>query len=213
MSLILILAFSGYARIQSSFAELNGSGHDFSNKSWLPKDKECSVCHSFTRSLSKGRKSSIGNHQITSASFITYSSPTLKARIGQPEGVSRFCMSCHDGTVRVDAFEGRSGTERCGRLIGTNLSEIHPVSFRYDDSLARAAGHLRSPSEPSGLGGSIEEDLLKDGQMECTSCHEAHDRYNERAMLVKRQGGSHGGLCGICHTTMPPGSIKMGKWE
>lgn len=196
-----------------TWGDLEGSGHDFSGRPWLEEGKECSVCHSFAQSFTKGRRSSIGNHRLTSASFSTYSSVTMRARPSRPEGISLFCLSCHDGTVPVDAFEGRSGSERCDNPLGTDLSEIHPISVPYDRALARSVGHLRSPSEPSGLGGTIEEDLLKDGRVECTSCHESHDRYNETHILIKRDGQGRAGLCGICHSTKPPGSIKMGRWE
>jgi hypothetical protein len=59
--------------------------------------------------------------------------------------------------------------------IGTDLRFEHPISFSYSSALALADGGLEDPSTTmSGLGGTIAEDLLDDGYMECTSCHDVH---------------------------------------
>lgn len=193
--------------------DFSGSGHDFTGRSWLEKGRTCSVCHSYTRPGTVPSDTLLRNHTLTTASFIPYSSFTLKASVGQPEGISRSCLSCHDGTVAIDSFDGQIGTERAEKIVGPNLSEIHPVSFVYNDSLAMTTGHLKRPSEPSGLGGTIEEDLLKNGRVECTSCHEAHNRFNQPNLLIKTDARGANGLCSMCHTTNPPGALKMGKWE
>ena len=33
--------------------------------------------------------------------YITYESTTMTANISQPEGPTRLCLSCHDGTIAV----------------------------------------------------------------------------------------------------------------
>jgi len=48
--------------------------------------------------------SQLWNHQMSSVTnYIVYTSPTLKAVVGQPDGSSRLCLSCHDGTVALAA--------------------------------------------------------------------------------------------------------------
>lgn len=211
---LLVLLLEGIP-LRATWGGLASSGHNFSGKAWLSGRSACSVCHSSPTSASANENQQYRwNHPTTSSSFTPYSSPTLKARPGQPQGASLFCMSCHDGTVPIDAFEGKPGSEKCRKIMGTDLSKIHPVSFVYDDALADVAGHLKRPSETlSGLGGTIQTDLLVEGKMECTSCHEPHDRFNERNMLIRRDRGGSSGLCGICHTSNPPGTSDMGHWE
>ena len=91
----------------------------------------------------------------------------LTTDIGQPDGPSKMCLGCHDGTygwISDSLFEAG------------DLANSHPVSFTYDSALATATnGGLKDPSEDSGLGGSIAWDLLDDqGKMQCTSCHDVH---------------------------------------
>ena len=58
---------------------------------------------------------------------------------------------------------------------GTVLTNDHPISFIYDDALATLDGELNDPStSPSGLGNTIMEDLLDNGRLECSSCHDPH---------------------------------------
>lgn len=46
-------------------------------------------------------------------------------------------------------------------MLGTDLSNDHPVSFIYDTTLSNTDGGLKDPSSAnSGLGGTIQEDLL-----------------------------------------------------
>ncbi len=191
-----------------------GTKHDFSIESWMPNGEICIICHTPHNSKPNAGAGLIWNHEETTAVFTPYSSNTLKATVGQPDGSSRLCLSCHDGTVPLDAFGERSGTEMCGRLVGTDLRDIHPLSFVYDDALAVAAGHLRLPSSaPSTFGGTIDEDLLRDGKFQCASCHEPHNRHNREKFLRKDDRDEQDGLCGICHTSEPPGEIDMGRYD
>ncbi|MBI4668293.1 MAG: hypothetical protein HY747_03765 [Elusimicrobia bacterium] len=145
---------------------------------------------------------------MTAAIFKTYSSKTLKASVGQPSASSKFCLSCHDGTIAVDRFGSNQGGMAFisgSAKLGTDLSRVHPVSFVYDDALAGAVKHLKLPSvEPSGFGSAIAKDLLRNGKVECVSCHEPHNKTSNAAML--RRGLGEAGLCRICHKAMPPTS-------
>ena len=59
--------------------------------------------------------------------------------------------------------------------VGTDLTHEHPISFEYSTALAKADGGLEDPATaPSGLSGTIAEDLLQNGFMECSSCHDVH---------------------------------------
>jgi predicted CXXCH cytochrome family protein len=191
--LTLPIALAGAA----AWADLGGSAHDFSSKAWSGAQL-CAVCH--TPHNSQTAVVPLWNHSATSASFTLYSSPTFKAAISQPTGASKACLSCHDGTVALDSFGGKTGTTILAgpTLLGNDLSNDHPISFVYDSALAASVVGLRDPSVAlSGLGGTIRNDLLFNDRMECASCHDVHNSRSQSSLLVKHNAGS--ALCLTCH--------------
>ena len=178
------------------FADLAGSDHDFTGAGW-GDGNICKVCHTPHNANTTVPNSPLWNHAVTTATFTPYSSSTLNASVGQPTGVSKLCLSCHDGTVAVDSFGGRMGTHIEGG-IGTDLRDHHPVSFAYDSALAVADGALFDPTiQPTILGGTIASDLLVAGRLECSSCHDVHNRYGNSELLKISESGS--ALCLTCH--------------
>jgi predicted CXXCH cytochrome family protein len=133
------------------------------------------------------------------ATFKLYSSPSFNALntdIGQPDGASRLCLGCHDGS-----YPGASGGDMFA--LG-DLSRNHPISFTYDSALASRVpnGTLNDPSTTSSsLGGTIAKDLLDNrGKMQCTSCHDAHGKGDSGNMLRIKSGRNPGDqLCRVCH--------------
>ena len=174
---LLALMLAGGWGTLSGRAELAGSVHDFSSESWSAGEL-CIVCHTPHNADLTEADSPLWNHELTTASFTGYSSSTLEATPGQPSGSTKLCLSCHDGTVALDSFGGSTGSTMIpgNASLGTDLSDDHPVSIVYDDTLAAQDGGLHPPSSTgSGLGRSIDPDLLKDHQLECSSCHDVHN--------------------------------------
>jgi predicted CXXCH cytochrome family protein len=191
------LVLSTFLAGSGAWAQVSGSAHDFSSRSWSG-GQVCAVCH--TPHNSQTAVVPLWNHGATSASFTLYSSPTFKGSVGQPTGASRACLSCHDGTVALDAFGGRTGTTYLSgpTLLSNDLYNDHPISFTYDSALASSAPGLRDPSAAaSGLGGTISNDLLFNDRLECASCHDVHNSHNQPSLLVKSNAGS--ALCLTCH--------------
>jgi predicted CXXCH cytochrome family protein len=155
----------------------------------------CIFCHAPHAATTDGP---LWNHQMSSASYKPYTSGTLKAAVGQPNGSSRLCLSCHDGTVALGMVNNRRNaiamntTTMTGEDdLGTDLTKDHPISFTYNSALATADGNLVDPSLlPSTV------PLDRSSQVQCTSCHDPHnDEYGD--FLVMDNTAS--ALCLACH--------------
>jgi len=198
---IMLIALA-FMSVTAFGQNITGSDHDFSGKSWS-NGKVCVVCHTPHNADQNVSGAPLWNHAVTTATFQLYSSATLDATIGNPDGVSKLCLSCHDGTVGIDNYGGRGTSAEIisgGALIGTDLTNDHPVSFTYDANLAATDGGLFDPTTTnSGLGGKISDDMLfgqNNDRLECASCHNPHDR-SKGKFLRKDNTGS--GLCFTCH--------------
>ncbi|MFQ5479121.1 MAG: cytochrome c3 family protein [Candidatus Binatia bacterium] len=196
-AVVAVVFFAG-----ASFAGIVSSEHDFSNKGWNNTGEICVVCHAPHNSNTSVSDAPLWNHAVTTATFTTYSSATLDATTGQPDGISKLCLSCHDGTVAIDNFGGQGGGSQFmsgGELIGTDISNDHPISLVYDSSLASLDGGLHDPStRASGLGGTVDEDLLFNAKLECGSCHDVHDSQGTGGHLL-RLSNNGSALCLTCH--------------
>jgi len=190
--------------------QISGTAHDFSTEIWAPaENRMCGVCHT-THSAMNEPSAPLWNHQSTSVvSYTLYSSPTFDnhggTTITNPGASSKLCLSCHDGTVALENFGGTttgttyiSSSNLVGGPSGDDLSREHPISFEYTDALAALDGGLYAPSSTnSGLGGTIEQDMLFDNRLECASCHDVHNRYGVAHLLKMSNNNSQ--LCLACH--------------
>ena len=194
-AILLVFSQIGYAQT------IVGSAHDFSGQSWNTTTEICVVCHTPHNAVTSVASAPLWNHAVTNATFTPYSSGTLNAVVGQPDGSSKLCLSCHDGTVALENFGGvTNGTQFItgAALVGTNLSNDHPVSFTYDATLAANDGGLFNPTTTqSGLGGTITNTMLTAGKMQCSSCHDVHNGAGIAGLLLKTNASS--ALCLTCH--------------
>ncbi len=157
--------------------------------------KNCKFCH--VEDSNSSTNFNLVWQQSTKNIFYTpYKSSTLDADVSQPVGSSKLCLSCHDGILAFD----NSGFHRLepNQILGTDLTDSHPVSFRYDSFLAMKDRGLFDPvTTPSGLGGTIDSDMLVNGNLECISCHDIHGFSNVDKYLIKSNRKSR--LCLTCH--------------
>jgi len=159
----------------------------------------CIFCHTPHRA---GPELPLWNHHTSVATYTPYSSSTLKASVGQPNGASKLCLSCHDGTVALGMVHSRSapiGMQGGVTVmpagpgnVGTDLSEDHPISFTYDAALAAEQGELR---DPGLLTGKVRLD--HSSQMQCTACHNPHDDQYGKFLVMDNTASA---LCVTCHT-------------
>lgn len=124
------------------------------------------------------------------SSFTPYTSITMDATVGDPDGDSLMCLSCHDGTG--------SGLQPEDDL-GTDLTDDHPISFVYDTALSTADGRLEDPATKlvPDLSGTIEAQWLPGGKIQCTTCHDVHNNNIHATPMLREPAAT---LCSVCHT-------------
>lgn len=195
---LLTVAVVGLFLSGVASAQITGTAHDFSGAGYTGLNGEiCIVCHTPHNADATVSGAPLWNHEITAtAAFTLYSSPTMTATVTQPAGASKLCLSCHDGTVGVDNFGGQTPVTpdliTGGALVGTDLSDDHPISFPYT-----LDGGLHDPTTTnSGLGGTIDVDMLFAGSVECASCHDVH---NNTFAPFLRKVNTASALCLTCH--------------
>lgn len=185
-----------------------GSSHDFHLQNWNTTNEICIVCHTPHNSITTVTDAPLWNHQVTAiTNYTLYSSSTFNGAgtITQPNGNSKLCLSCHDGTVALENFGTQtggthfiSGQNNIGGTGGTHLEDDHPISFTYDANLALADPGLFNPNTTqSGLGGTITATMLFYGKLECASCHDVHNHAGIPHLL--RKTNSISALCLTCH--------------
>ena len=184
-----------------AYAGIRNSEHDFSSQGWSG-GRICGVCHAPHNSDTSVASAPLWNHEVTTATYTLYSSPTLNATVSQPEHyASKLCLSCHDGTVALDSFGGNVGSTFMtgGDKIGTDLRGMHPIGIVYNANLAAADGSLFNPeTDTTSLGGTIDDDLLfRAGNVECASCHDVHNKNGNAELLRITNDAS--ALCLTCH--------------
>lgn len=214
-SMALLLAVFAHA----SFGGIKNSAHDFSSGGtggiWgsPSEDRICIFCHV---PHSAPTAIPLWNRDVPTQTFAVYGSATLDGHVEQPTRSSRLCLSCHDGTMALDAYGGGPVTPQMmslgdvyypgspygegGPNIGGNytgnsgvsaLDDDHPVSLVYDTALAVTDGGLRDPSD---LPGTLP---LFANRIECATCHDVHNTLETDGLLrIDNQGSA---LCLTCH--------------
>jgi predicted CXXCH cytochrome family protein len=180
-----------------------GSPHNLSASGLGPvramtENEVCIFCHA-PHNSSPVRP--LWNRQMPTEAYTIYGSRALAARPGQPTGASKMCLSCHDGTIAVGMtisrgqpilMSGGVTTMPAGAAnLGTDLSDDHPISFRFDTALVGKNVKLKSPTSlPAELR------LDSNSELQCTTCHDAHNN-SLGNFLVMRNDNSE--MCKSCH--------------
>jgi hypothetical protein len=144
-----------------SFSQPANNPHNFGDDTW-DYNERCNPCHVYKSAVEVNTK-----EEFT----ISYERATLSvADSSYLSGVSKICFTCHDGSVAnfrhsADFEEGMGG--------GSSTKD-HPVSVVYKFDSLKRNGLFNPEITMSGLGGTIATDMLINGRVECTSCHDPH---------------------------------------
>jgi predicted CXXCH cytochrome family protein len=171
------------------------------------ENNACIFCHTAHKAIGS---TPLWNHTMSSVTnYVVYNSTRLQAlhiTVPQPNGSSRLCLSCHDGTIALGSISSsvtpvaiyQSGTliatmPAGATNLGTDLSADHPVSVDYD-----AAALLDTTLKArSTLNAAVHLELVNGGYLvQCTSCHNPHDDQYGNFLVMKNDSSA---LCTVCH--------------
>lgn len=215
------------------FTDNNGSpeNNDANPSAWNNKRKEiCRVCHvpHDHGEVRYGNQGILWNHQTTTkANWDMYGSdPTMLDWIdgiieAAPAGTSRLCLGCHDGVSAINEYDGKTPVD-AGYGGGTvytmddysvsfeigntaaSLTNNHPISIVYDN-----VNDIRlfDPTSALMANGDTVDSLLVSGRVECSTCHDVHDKEAVAGTALLRQmnegadvtGVGASELCLVCH--------------
>jgi len=169
-------------------ASIGGTAHDLSASG----GGACSFCHTPHGALPG---TPLWNHKLSTATYKIYQSSSLKAKVGQPTGASKLCLSCHDGTVALGetltSAGGGAYISPGAANLGTDLSDDHPISFVYSSGLSAQDRQIRVPFDlPKTL------KLDRSGELQCTTCHDAHDNRYGKFLVMSNERSQ---MCVSCH--------------
>jgi len=197
----------------------------------------CVFCHTPHFPSEYPYTTPLWNHQLSSQTYSNvYTSPTMNnytssfegSDVTSPARYSSLCLSCHDGTVAVDALynipqdkEGTAG-QGPGRVglshskfnadgtlkntepgyIGTDLSYHHPINMTYDNTLDPG---LNAPDNHCCVDLSGAQCNVPLYSTDCATtrgtvqCSSCHDPHDNTIAPFVRVSLSDSQLCTVCH--------------
>jgi predicted CXXCH cytochrome family protein len=164
----------------------------------------CLYCHVPHSGIGKGP---LWGQTLSMQTYSLYSSGTSQNISTQPPlgAHSSLCLSCHDGTVAPGQTIPNGPIRMSGTMtsiMGTKLEGSHPFSLvlplKDSPDLVASLAATGTTADPTKS-----VNLIK-GNVECTSCHNAHvQRVDKSAPRFLVLDNHKGALCLSCHETAP----------
>lgn len=198
-------AVAGVANGQQT---ITGSAHDFSvaeHSVWNASGQICLPCHTPHFADTTVSTAPLWNHALSAStqSYDLYGGGSA-TRDNALDDFSILCVSCHDGTIALDAFGGAAGNPantmtllHPEAAIGTDLSNDHPIGvtalYNGDGTNFKAV-----PDSPLQL---VSQDFGggADTYVSCVSCHEPHNNVGAGNNFMLRLSDSGSLICLGCH--------------
>jgi predicted CXXCH cytochrome family protein len=166
----------------------------------------CLYCHAPHSGQSQGP---LWAQKFSTQAYTFYTSDTAQNRGTQPPlgSASTLCLSCHDGTVAVGQTVpyGKlqmSGPSTIPNSFGGKLENSHP--FSLVTPLQDAANLVSTLASTGATADTTNSVKLVNGNVECTSCHNAHiQKIDTLSPNFLVRDNRKGGLCLSCHSTDP----------
>ncbi len=190
----------------------------------------CVYCHTPHSANTAFTGAPLWNKATPSGSYTLYGTTiagsTALAQTETTFGVTRACLSCHDGVNAINSVVNQAGTggytsggvniawtkpvtaatvplvmPAGAALLAADLSNDHPVNFTYDTSKSLT---LRAPSAPTSativkvLTATTVSGTSGTSKVQCSSCHDPHTNVSGGSLFL-RISNSGSALCFACH--------------
>lgn len=192
-----------------------GMPHNFSTQSWNPfvnvglGGQICQPCHT-PHNADINAEAPLWNHQMTTASYTMYTGIGTFGASGAgygvtaPDGTSKLCLSCHDGSVALGSFGGQTGLVSMSAYnsglanLDLDLTNDHPISIPYDSTIVASAGYggVWGPTHIYSGTRTVQSLLDHNNKVQCTSCHTPHSNSRGYQLKMSNIGSA---LCLACH--------------
>lgn len=175
--------------------------------------KDCRFCHiPNNEEENKASNTPLWNKQPSSSGYPFYlkinsfAEPLTNCGSNDPDGISKLCLSCHDGIAAQNILAKKSKSES-----ESGLSKHHPISVDYNCSYNNGLGYLRPTSwvyfssfnstndnhlRDTNFTKTVASRLDEAGKVQCTSCHCMHGNSEGYLLCVSNRGSA---LCLVCH--------------
>lgn len=223
VTLVLLAAWALAPPAAFGAADITNTKHDFVNTGFGGSTTSalCGTCH-YPHTSSSSSANLVWNHTLSGntltfgTSATTIAGTTLPSNIASWTGTTKYCLSCHDGTVAVgDLIKGTDWGPSTNKITGnavigsvsgstTDLTGNHPVAVPYPGSssayngISSAADTGEFVAVASVTGVKIFTVGTAKG-IECASCHNPHRNISGGNKFLRVAYNATGDLCLSCH--------------
>lgn len=179
--------------------------HNFDKNLWNTDDN-CAQCHVAAAGGTEAPMAEWQSKNLKST-FEIFSHGVAEE---VPFGSTKICLSCHDGTAARINNSGSFKSNKKKIKTRSDAKHSHPVSVSLTSDMVLSGKYNDPATTLSGLGGTIANDLLKNGKVECVSCHDLHGNFlnsekedSQKANLIAKNSlwkyPTVSDLCNTCH--------------
>lgn len=174
----------------------------------------CYFCHAPHNGVAGTQVGLWSQKLSTVQNYTLYPQSEITNVVEQPVlgGQSNLCLSCHDGTVAPGQTTPwgtikMSGSMASQDVFGRELSTVHPFNFKLP---------LQMPSDQNLISSVVSSGVtanpavqMPGGNVQCTSCHNAHVQIIDSSNDFLVVDNSSSALCLACHVSTPSGGSTM----